>query len=84
MQPLTRKRVLQLCQESADSMQEVQQIRKEQTIEKGKKMELCWRAGTKLDWVWLDDDIEGVTRNNVVLYGAALQSVSVCFRPLQF
>ncbi|KAI5122450.1 hypothetical protein M0805_008762 [Coniferiporia weirii] len=41
----------------------------------GRRLELCWRTNTKLDWVWLKDDVEGRKRDWEVLFGAALKYV---------
>lgn len=40
------------------------------------RLELCWRTESKLDWVWLDDDVNGMYRPWAVLFGIALKNVS--------
>lgn len=47
-------------------------------ISSGRKLELGWRLGTKLDWVWLKNSVEGLKRDWEVLYGLALQQVGWC------
>jgi hypothetical protein len=47
----------------------------ERELEMGKHLELAWRMETKLDWVWLDDDVDGKTREWAVLCGLALKQV---------
>lgn len=44
-------------------------------VMKGKKLELCWRADTTLDWVWLKEDVDGMKRDWEALFGIALQLV---------
>jgi hypothetical protein len=44
----------------------------EKEMNDGKTLELAWRSGTNLDWVWLDDQNPWH-----VLYGYALKQVSV-------
>ncbi len=78
--PLTRVRVIELCQESTDNVEELANLREEQIVQKNRKLELCWRTETKLDWFWWDNDIEGKPRDNAVCYGIALQDVSFNIR----
>jgi hypothetical protein len=40
------------------------------------RLELCWRTGSKLDWAWLEDDIDGKPRPWALVFGIALLSVS--------
>lgn len=49
----------------------------------GRRLELGWRTGTRLDWVWLKDSVDGERRDWEVLYGVALQQVCECSRVLQ-
>lgn len=44
-------------------------------VMKGKKLELCWRTDTTLDWVWLKEDVDGMKRDWEALFGIALQLV---------
>lgn len=48
-------------------------------ISSGRKLELGWRSGNRLDWVWLRNSVEGQKRDWEVLYGLALQNVSIAF-----
>jgi hypothetical protein len=48
----------------------------EKEMQEGKSLELAWRLGTNLDWVWFDDDDEEGIRSCNVLYGLALKQVS--------
>lgn len=38
-------------------------------------MELAWRVGAKLDWIWQLHDLQGRPRDWAVLYGLALNQV---------
>ncbi|EJC98002.1 uncharacterized protein FOMMEDRAFT_114825 [Fomitiporia mediterranea MF3/22] len=38
----------------------------------GRKVELCWRAGARLDWVWLRSDVDGNERAWEVLFGMVM------------
>ncbi|KAF8208836.1 hypothetical protein K438DRAFT_1917210 [Mycena galopus ATCC 62051] len=42
-------------------------------LSEGKELELTWRLGTQLDWVWLDTDVLGDSRECAVLCGLAMQ-----------
>lgn len=48
-------------------------------MQEGKTLELAWRWGTNLDWVWLEDGIEEDEDNKGwnVLCGLALKQVSI-------
>jgi hypothetical protein len=50
-------------------------------LSEGKELQLAWRLGTQLDWVWLDTDVLGEERNCAVLWGLAMQQASfACYR----
>ncbi|KAJ7254353.1 Pleckstrin homology domain-containing protein [Mycena haematopus] len=42
-------------------------------LSEGKQLELTWRLGTQLDWIWLDTDVLGEPRECAVLCGLAMQ-----------
>lgn len=42
-------------------------------IQQGKSLELAWRVGTHLDWIWLYEDVQGNPRQWEVLCGLALK-----------
>lgn len=46
----------------------------------GKRLELAWRIGTNLDWIWLETDIDEKVRNWAVLCGLVVKQV--CLIPL--
>ena len=46
-------------------------------ISQGKSLELAWRIGTHLDWIWLYDDVQGNPRQWEVLCGLALKQVDL-------
>lgn len=71
---LTRDFIIDQCNRAMDGYfpwQTVIQL----PILNGRKLELCWRSGTKLDWVWLKDDVDGLKRDWEVLFGMALNYV---------
>ncbi|TDL23189.1 hypothetical protein BD410DRAFT_787507 [Rickenella mellea] len=69
---LTRQRVIATCRHALNGLQNYQQLL-EQPLANGGSLQLSWRTGTKLDWVWLEDDVEGKKRDWEVLYGLALK-----------
>lgn len=40
-----------------------------------RKLMLCWRTETKIDWLWLDGDVDGNKREWEVVYGLMMASV---------
>ena len=48
----------------------------EMPVVNGRRLELCWKRDTNLDWIWLRDDVNGNKREWEVLYGLAMQTVS--------
>ena len=72
---LTRSLLIELCKKQLSVIPGWDVVFDEQ-LKKGSKLELCWRNEMTLDWIWLDDDIEGEKRDWEVLYGLALKRVS--------
>lgn len=70
-----RENIIALCRKTLESYRDWEFII-EREIDRGKHIELCWRMETKLDWIWLDDDVEGKSREWAVLCGLALKQVS--------
>ncbi|KAJ7505417.1 Pleckstrin homology domain-containing protein [Mycena galericulata] len=68
----TRDNIIALCMHSLRRVKDWKELI-EQQLSEGKKLELAWRMGTQLDWVWLDNDVLGEPRDGVVLCGLALQ-----------
>lgn len=71
---LTRDFIIDQCSQAMESSfawQTVVQL----PILSGRRLELCWRSDTKLDWVWLKDDVDGEKRDWEVLFGMALNYV---------
>ncbi|KAG6877753.1 hypothetical protein C0993_004256 [Termitomyces sp. T159_Od127] len=73
----TRENILALCKNSFSSVPDWKDLI-ERELQQGKTLELVWRQGTDLDWVWLDKDIYGQERRWTVLCGLALKQ---SFRP---
>lgn len=47
----------------------------ENELRRGRTLELCWRTGSNLEWIWLDDDIDGTPREWNVVYFAGFRQV---------
>lgn len=71
----TRKDVIAKFEKTLEKLPDWQDL-KRRTEMRGRKMMLCWRTDTKLDWLWVDDDVEGMKREWEVVYGLMLASVS--------
>lgn len=74
----TRERVIQICKEQMSGIPEwdlviESALKAGQSGEAG-RLELCWRTENKLDWAWLDEDVDGVLRPWSVLFGLALKN----------
>ncbi|KAJ7156013.1 Pleckstrin homology domain-containing protein [Mycena crocata] len=68
----TRDNIIALCMHSLRQVKDWKELI-ELELSQGKELELAWRLGTQLDWVWLDTDVLGESRESAVLYGLALQ-----------
>jgi len=74
----TRDKVIENCRKQMSGIHDWDAL-VEEPIRKGERLELCWRSGSKLDWVWLEHDEEGRDRPWAVLWGVASIHVSVAF-----
>jgi hypothetical protein len=74
MAMFTRQNIIALCRKTLKTFGDWEFII-ERELEKGKHLELAWRMEMKLDWIWLDDDVEGKNREWAVLCGLALKQV---------
>ena len=74
----TRENIIKLC---IDSLRNVPQWKylMERQIQAGKSVQLAWRVGANLDWIWLEEDICGNYRNWSVLCGIAFKPVILDF-----
>ncbi|KDQ11404.1 hypothetical protein BOTBODRAFT_57377 [Botryobasidium botryosum FD-172 SS1] len=70
----SRDYVLGLCRDSLAGIPNWDVLIEEQ-LRNGGKLMLAWRKGTRLEWIWLDEDVNGNRRNWEVLYGLALREV---------
>ncbi|KAG5648284.1 hypothetical protein DXG03_004854 [Asterophora parasitica] len=68
----TRENAIALCMKALRGVPSWKSVI-EREIKEGKSLELAWRLDTKLDWIWLDEDIEGEERRWAVLCGLALK-----------
>jgi hypothetical protein len=76
----TRDKVIEDCREQMGGVPEWDLII-ESALQTGveqncARLELCWRTESKLDWVWLEDDVDGMNRPWAVLFGIASKNVS--------
>ena len=74
----TRDRVIENYREQMNGIPDWDAL-VEEPIRQGERLELCWRSGSKLDWVWLEQDEEGRERPWAVLWGVASAHVSALF-----
>ncbi|KAJ7212216.1 Pleckstrin homology domain-containing protein [Mycena pura] len=68
----TRDNIVALCMRSLRRVKDWKELI-EMHLAQGRHLELAWRLGTQLDWVWLETDVLGEPRNCAVLYGLAMQ-----------
>ncbi|KAF7365311.1 hypothetical protein MVEN_00403100 [Mycena venus] len=68
----TRDNIISLCTQSLRRVKDWRDLIELQVSE-GKELELAWRLGTQLDWVWLDTDVLDEPRDCAVLCGLAMQ-----------
>ncbi|KAJ7758493.1 Pleckstrin homology domain-containing protein [Mycena maculata] len=68
----TPDNIVALCMRSLRRVKDWRELI-EMQLSGGKKLELAWRMGTQLDWVWLDNDVLGEPRDGSVLCGLAMQ-----------
>ncbi|KAF8318969.1 hypothetical protein DL93DRAFT_2028153, partial [Clavulina sp. PMI_390] len=71
IQALTGEEIISSCKDLVARLPEYRDIAHE--LSKGHKMALAWCCGTKLDWVWLEQDINGMPRDWSILFGLALE-----------
>ncbi|KAF8895412.1 Pleckstrin homology domain-containing protein [Infundibulicybe gibba] len=67
-----RENVIELCTEALRSVGDWKTVIERQ-IDNGKNLELAWRVGSHVDWIWLSDDTEGRPRKWAVLCGLVLR-----------
>ena len=75
---VTRDFVIDECSQAMDGSFAWQTVI-QMPLLNGRRLELCWKLDTKLDWVWLKDDVDGRKREWEVLFGAALNQVCSLF-----
>ncbi|KAL0960649.1 hypothetical protein HGRIS_005678 [Hohenbuehelia grisea] len=67
-----RDNIIALCAKSLRSVPQWKYIVQRQ-LEQGKTLALAWRSESSLDWIWLEDDVEGNFREWSLLYGLAFK-----------
>ncbi|KAF8158329.1 Pleckstrin homology domain-containing protein [Crassisporium funariophilum] len=68
----SRENVISLCMESLHEVPDWKYVL-EREIKQGKSLQLAWRVNANLDWVWLEEDVLGKTRDWAVLCGLAFK-----------
>lgn len=68
----SKDNLIALCIQSLKAVPDWKYLVERQLAE-GNVLRLCWRAGSYLDWIWLDDDVDGLPRDWAVLCGLALK-----------
>lgn len=71
---VTRKNVIQLCMDSLHDVPDWKYLIDEE-IKKGYSLGLAWRTKVNLDWVWLEDDVNGKLREWAVLCGLPMKQL---------
>jgi len=74
----TRENIIKLCVETLRDMPDWKYLMEGQ-IQAGKSIQLAWRVGANLDWIWLEEDVCGNHRNWSVLCGIAFKQVILDF-----
>ena len=69
-----RENVIDLCMKSLRNIPNWNFL-VEKEIKEGKSLQLAWRVDMNLDWVWLDTDVLGDTRDWAVLCGLPFKQV---------
>lgn len=64
--------IINLCKESLQSVPDWKFVM-EENIKNGMSLQLAWRLDANLDWIWLEKDVFGETRDCAVLYGLAFK-----------
>jgi hypothetical protein len=72
----TRQNIVDLCVEALRPLPEWKNVI-EREIDGNRSLQIAWRSGTTLDWIWLDEDVEGRAREWAVLCGLATKQVSL-------
>lgn len=76
----TRDNVIQNCREQMSGIPEwdilIESALRQGTRKEPARLELCWRTDSKLDWAWLQEDVNGLSRPWSVLFGLAINNVS--------
>jgi hypothetical protein len=71
---LTKDRIFVACKEALSTFPEYKSLISTE-IAKGADLALAWSRGVKLDWIWLETDINDVHRDWFILFGLAMSQV---------
>lgn len=69
-----RENVIKLCMKSLRSVLDWKFLMERLTKEEN-SLQLAWRVDANLDWIWLETDVFGETRDWAVLCGLAFKQV---------
>ena len=69
-----RENVINLCMETLRKVPDWKFLM-EKEIKEGKSLQLAWRVDANLDWIWLEKDVFGGTRDWAVLCGLVFKQV---------
>ncbi|KAG8892497.1 hypothetical protein FRC00_011965, partial [Tulasnella sp. 408] len=64
---MNRKEIVEACRESLERLRSWENLYADE-IRRGRRLELCWRTGPNVEWIWRDEDIDGKQRDWNVLY----------------
>jgi hypothetical protein len=73
---LTCDKVKELCIRVLEKVPEWSAVMEKEMLE-CRGLQLAWRLGTILDWIWLEQDAEGKRRDGAILVGSALMQVRI-------
>lgn len=77
---MNRKEIVEACRESLERLRSWDNLYADE-IRKGRRLELCWRAGPNVEWIWRDEDVDGQKRDWNVLYYVGFRQVSNAASP---
>ncbi|KAF9077592.1 Pleckstrin homology domain-containing protein [Rhodocollybia butyracea] len=78
----SKDNLVALCIQSLREVPDFKYLIEGQLAE-GNALQLCWREGSFLDWIWLNDDVDGLPRDWAVLCGLALKQSSTAHLELR-
>lgn len=71
---LSQQHIVNACRDALSSLPEYASLM-DTEMEHGASLGLAWRRQLQLDWVWLENDINGAPRDWSTLFGLAFKQV---------